>query len=121
MAGEISFFELGVGDPERARAFYSELFDWDFKPGPSDEEGGYAIKTPSLDGGLHGGDEGVWPYLFFKVEDMDVAIERVRALGGEVEREHEATEASEKQFGRFCFCRDDQGSRFGLHQPPRRA
>ncbi|WP_374935653.1 VOC family protein [Streptomyces sp. SM11] len=44
MAGEISFFELGVEDPDRARVFYGELFGWTFEPGPSG--GGFAITAP---------------------------------------------------------------------------
>ena len=55
MAGEVSFFELGVREPGPAREFYGELFGWRMKPGPS---------------------------------------------------------------GTFAFCRDNQGSSFGLHQPP---
>ena len=35
MAGELSFFELGVEDVERGRAFYEGLFGWDFAGGPS--------------------------------------------------------------------------------------
>jgi predicted enzyme related to lactoylglutathione lyase len=30
VTGELSFFELGVGDIERARRFYGSLFDWEF-------------------------------------------------------------------------------------------
>jgi len=30
----------------------------------------------------------------------------------------EADEASIATFGRFKLCRDDQGSPFGLHEPP---
>jgi predicted enzyme related to lactoylglutathione lyase len=28
MAGGVSFFELGVGDPAMGREFYGELFGW---------------------------------------------------------------------------------------------
>jgi len=28
MTGELGFFELGVEDPERGRAFYGALFGW---------------------------------------------------------------------------------------------
>lgn len=31
----------------------------------------------------------------------------------------EDAEESVVRFGRFRLCRDDQGSPFGLHQPPR--
>ncbi|MEK8142235.1 hypothetical protein NKH18_06055 [Streptomyces sp. M10(2022)] len=58
MAGEVSFFELGAGDPEQARTFYGSMFGWTFDPGPTDDGGGYAIRTPNVPGGLHGGEAG---------------------------------------------------------------
>lgn len=114
MAGEVSFFELGVKDAARARSFYGELFGWPMKPGPSGEETGFLIETPNLAGGLHGGDEGAGPYLFFKVDDIQAAAQRVRELGGEADFDEKADQGS---LGTFAFCRDDQGSSFGLHQP----
>jgi uncharacterized protein len=116
MNGELSFFELGVGDVERARDFYGSLFGWKFV----DQGEGASIETPNIRGGLHGGDAGASPYLFFRVDDLDAALARVRALGGEVGDyvggEDPDTAAS---FGRFVLCKDDQGSSFGLHEPPR--
>jgi uncharacterized protein len=115
MAGEVSFFELGVKHPSLAREFYGELFGWQMEPGPSGEERGFQIRTNNMRGGLHGGDEGAGPYLFFKVDDIEAAAERVRELGGEAEfNEHSGPGPS----GTFAFCRDNQGSSFGLHQPP---
>lgn len=117
MAGELSFFELGVEDVERGRAFYEELFGWRLEPGPSGQ--GFTIGTPTVPGGMHGGDRGAAPYVFFGVEDMETALARVRELGGVVEEmDVEGGEESIAQFGRFKLCRDDQGSPFGLHQPP---
>ncbi|MFF6909498.1 VOC family protein [Streptomyces sp. NPDC012389] len=119
MAGEISFFELGVNDPEKARTFYGALFGWHFEAGPSGE-GGYAIGTPSGQGGVHGGDPGGGPYLFFRVDDMATAVAQVRELGGSVEgTDLGEDDESADRFGRFRLCRDDQGSPFGLHEPPR--
>lgn len=116
MDGELSFFELGVADIERGRAFYSSLFGWAFEPGPSG--GGFAIGTPTVPGGMHGEDAGASPYVFFRVADLDAAIDRVRELGGAVDHvDHESAE-SVARFGRFRLCRDDQGSVFGLHEPP---
>jgi hypothetical protein len=120
MAGELTFFELGVADAGRGRAFYETLFGWSFEPGPSGQ--GFTIGTRSVPGGIHGGDAGATPYVFFSVADMDDALERVRELGGTVEDLDvgggaESAESIER-FGRFRFCRDDQGSPFGLHQPP---
>jgi uncharacterized protein len=117
MAGELSFFELGVEDAERGRAFYEGLFGWRFAPGPSGE--GFMIRTPGGPGGIHGGDEGSAPYVFFAVDDIEVAMERVRELGGVVDdADIEGDEDSIARSGRFKLCRDDQGSPFGLHQPP---
>jgi uncharacterized protein len=118
MAGELSFFELGVEDPARGRAFYEALFGWRFESVPSGH--GFAITAPNVPGGMHGGDAGASPYVFFRVDDIDAAIERVRELGGEVEEieDVEGDEESSARFGRFKLCRDDQGSSFGLHQPP---
>ena len=50
MSGELAFFELGVEDADRARAFYGALFGWTFRPGPSGG-GGSLIETPSVPGG----------------------------------------------------------------------
>jgi len=117
MAGEVAFFELGVEDVERGRAFYEGLFGWRFEPGPSGQ--GFTIGTANVPGGMHGGDKGAAPYLFFQVENMEAAVARVRQLGGMVEElDVEGDEESVARFGRFKLCRDDQGSPFGLHQPP---
>ncbi|HEU0018945.1 MAG TPA: VOC family protein [Thermoleophilaceae bacterium] len=119
MAGELSFFEFGTGDAEAGRAFYAGLFDWSFEPGPSGS--GFGIGTPNVPGGMHGGDPGAAPYLFFAVDDIAAAAERVRELGGEVEEiDVEGDAESVARFGRFKLCRDDQGSPFGLHQRPPR-
>jgi uncharacterized protein len=115
MSGELSFFELGVGDADRAREFYRALFGWEIA-----DEG--TIETPNIPGGLHGGDPGASPYLFFRVDDLDAARARVRELGGEeVQMDGGSSDDPDTvaKFGRFAFCKDDQGSSFGLHQPPR--
>jgi predicted enzyme related to lactoylglutathione lyase len=119
MAGEPSWFEIGVADATKARAFYGGLLGWQFETGPAgDDSAGAVIRTPGIDGGLHGGDEGASPYLFFRVDDMDAALERVAQLGGKVEPAPDVDPDQESEFGRFALCRDDQGSPFGLHEPP---
>jgi predicted enzyme related to lactoylglutathione lyase len=118
MAGELSFIELGVEDAAKGRAFYEGLFGWSFEPGPSGN--GWVIGTPNVPAGMHPGDRGATPYAFFAVDDIDAAVARVKELGGSVdEADVEGDESSQAAFGRFKLCRDDQGSPFGLHQPPR--
>jgi hypothetical protein len=120
MNGELAFFELGVEDAQAGRAFYAALFGWTFEAGPSD--GGYQITTPNVPGGMHSGDPGAGPYVFFSVDDMDAALRHVRDLGGSVEDvDVEGDAESVGRFGRFKLCRDDQGSPFGLHELPKGA
>jgi hypothetical protein len=76
------------------------------------------IAAPNVRGGMHGGDAGASPYVFFAVDDIEAAVERVRDLGGEVEEMAvEGDEASVATFGRFKLCRDDQGSAYGCGVP----
>ncbi|MEW1551114.1 VOC family protein [Streptomyces tsukubensis] len=117
MAGEISFVELGVADADRARAFYGALLGWSFEPGGTG--GGHAFRTPGGPGGIHGGDRGAGPYVFFRVDDLAAALARVAELGGSVdETDLSQDDESTARFGRFVLCHDDQGSPFGLHRPP---
>jgi predicted enzyme related to lactoylglutathione lyase len=117
MTGELSFFEIGVADATKAREFYGALFGWKLSDGPSGQ--GAVIETPNVPGGMHGGDQGGGVYVFFAVPDLDAAVERVRELGGEAEPiPGDNSSENAAKFGRFMLCRDDQGSAFGLHQPP---
>jgi predicted enzyme related to lactoylglutathione lyase len=116
VAGEPSFFSIGVRDAERGRSFYERLFGWQMQR----ERNGFSIATAGAPGGIHGGDPDASPYLFFRVDDIGTALDRVRALGGSVEEvDHDDDDAETvARFGRFKLCRDDQGSWFGLHEPP---
>jgi uncharacterized protein len=119
MTGEVSFIEFGGRDAMTARSFYGKLFGWTFELGPGGE--GYAIDGVGVPAGVHGGDEGAAPYVFFRVVDLDAAAATVERLGGTIEELPGGDdEASVAIFGEFRLCRDDQGSPFGLHRPPRR-
>src|SRR5262245_47080397 len=116
MAGEVSFISVGVGDAARGAAFYGGLLGWAFE----ETRGGLAISGAGVEAGIHGGDPGASPYVFFRVDDLDAALARVEELGGAREpvgEDHGGDEEAER-FGRFALCRDDQGSAFGLHEPP---
>ena len=118
MTGEVSFIEFGVSEVERGKTFYGELFGWRFAPGPSGEPSGATVEVPGMAAGMHPYDAGVWPYVFFRVDDLDAAVERVQELGGSVDPSSGDAAEAEGSFGRFRMCQDDQGSRFGLHEPP---
>ncbi len=117
MAGEVSFISIGVDDAARGGAFYGELLGWELE----EVSGGLVISGAGVGGGIHGGDPGASPYVFFRVDDLDAALARVEELGGarEPAGEEGGDDGEVARFGRFTLCRDDQGSSFGLHEPPR--
>jgi predicted enzyme related to lactoylglutathione lyase len=76
-------------------------------------KGGGWFQAPSMRVGLHGNDAPAQIYVFLEVSDLDRATALVREAGGEAD-----PPKNEEGFGRFSFCRDPQGIRFGLHQRP---
>ena len=115
--GVPSWIDTEQPDLDAASEFYGELFGWTFETGPAMK--GFAISTPGVPGGMHPGDKGAWPYVFFRVDNLDAALEQVVALGGEIQDYFsDDSKENEAKFGRFKFVKDDQGSPFGLHQPP---
>ncbi len=99
MTGELKFFEIGVADTAPAHTFYDTLFGWWFEPAPSGN--GSQIKAPNVRGGMHGADAGTVPYVFFGVEDMERALDRVSDLGGGVEEVD--LEGDEEHIARFGY------------------
>lgn len=110
MHGNVSFIELGTSEADtgKSRAFFEEIFGWEFHPMP---QGGGWFQAPQIRVGLHGNDPGQQIYVFFEVKDLGQAMEQIRLAGGEAD-----AATSEPGFGRFSSCRDPQGIRFGLHQ-----
>ena len=112
MAGEVTHIELGAPDAKKAKVFFGTLFGWTFEAfGDGDQA---AIHTPTIRGGLHDGVTTSTLTTYFRVDDIDKAVARVRELGGHAED----PSPEEPGFGRFTGCTDDQGMPFGLHQSP---
>jgi len=93
MSGRVVHFEVPYDDAERAGAFYAEVFGWKIQhmpelsyhivsTGPATDEG-----MPSEPGYIGGGmaerSAGfTQPVITIDVDDVDNALERVRANGG---------------------------------------
>jgi predicted enzyme related to lactoylglutathione lyase len=105
--GPLGLIEFPADDAERARRFWSGLLGVEL-PQRSDAEGrGWQSSGGAPVLGIHErgagpGDTGSLPY--FTVADLEVALERVTALGGRVI--HPGS--------RWAICRDSEGSPFGL-------
>ena len=115
--GEFSWHELMTDDHEKAFAFYAELFDW--QKGATMDMGPMGIyqlvRQDGIDfGGMMNRPEDMpvaaWLY-YINVADMDAAIGRVTANGGEV-----VNGPMEVPGGDMVVqCMDPQGGAFALH------
>jgi predicted enzyme related to lactoylglutathione lyase len=117
--GAAAWFELHTRDYDQSVAFYRDVFGWDAHAMSDTPEFRYTTLGEG-DGALAGiydatsdipeGQPGAWT-VYFEVEDVDAALERVAELGGTVERQAEDT-----PYGRMAAATDPTGSRFKLLQ-----
>ncbi len=106
----LTSIEFPADDPQRARQFWSGLLGLELRPRSDAEGQGWQSEGDGPSLGLHErgtgpGDTGSLPY--FPVGDMDLALERVRELGGSIVHPG----------ARWSICRDSEGSPFGLAGP----
>ena len=102
--------ELPADDPERARRFWEGLLQTSLESRQPAQGRGWQAELEGVLIGLHErgtgpGDRFSLPY--FPVSDLPAAVERVRALGGEIVHPGE----------RWVICRDSEGTPFGLAGP----
>lgn len=110
-------FEIAASDPEQLRAFYRDVFGWEFTKWPGPEDYWLITTGPTDQPGINGG--------FFKprgpfvgtvntleVNDLDAYLEKVRAHGGEVVVEKHPIPG----VGWNAYCKDPEGTLFGVHQ-----
>jgi len=107
--GDVGYITMMVPDGNRARRFYGELFGWTLEDGH--EPGAFHISSITPPAGIQGGVEDGEMRLYFRVDDIETAAQRVRDLGGEV------LSVSDYDSGGNAECRDDQGMRFDLFRP----
>ena len=107
MSGEPAFFEIGVEDPQRGKAFYGALFGWEARPSGE----GFHIENVSHPGGIDGSATEPGVTLFIRVTEVAVAAARVRELGGTV------LEEAVHPSGGNARCLDDQGVPLQLWVP----
>jgi uncharacterized glyoxalase superfamily protein PhnB len=109
--GESMYFTFQVPADEPAKTFYGAVLGWQFSPGSV--EGAWSIEGDGRPGGLWGGpDRQVGWKLMFAVDDLDAALTRVRAQGGQ------AGEVEHNPYGLTADCTDNQGIEFWLWQQP---
>jgi len=104
----LSLIEFPADDAERARRFWTKLLDVELEVRGEDQgEGWQTHGDAGAALGVHPrgrgpGDSVSLPY--FAVDDLAVALERVRELGGSVVHPGK----------KWAICKDSEGSPFGL-------
>jgi predicted enzyme related to lactoylglutathione lyase len=115
MANPFVHVELHTQDPERAKKFYTELFDWNLEDVPDmnytiikvgEETGGGMMKSPMPDAMPQ------WvPYVL--VDDIAASTEKAKSLGATVLAD--VTEIP--GMGSYSMFLDPTGAAFALWQP----
>jgi len=111
MSNPIVHFEIRANDPDAARAFYGELFGWEFPaggmPGYTYVESGVPGAIPGGIGPTQGGSELVT--VFVGVDDVESALQAAERLGGRIVQP--ATKVPGVTFGLLA---DTQGHIIGV-------
>jgi predicted enzyme related to lactoylglutathione lyase len=119
----IVHFDVAADDPERAKKFYRELFDWKMEnpPGMTDY---YLIETKDLNGerGVGGGlgkrgDPGQRITSYIGVGSVDEYAARVEKLGGILVQ----PKMTVPGWGYLAVCLDTEDNMFGLWQDDKNA
>src|SRR5213594_225933 len=110
----IVWFEIPADDPERAKAFYSNLFGWKINPFPGSSDywhidTGGADDTP--DGALKKRKHPQEPVVnYVSVDSVDKFADKIVKLGGKISMAKTAV----SQMGYFAVCQDTEGNAFGI-------
>jgi predicted enzyme related to lactoylglutathione lyase len=110
----IIWFEIPADNPERAKAFYSNLFGWKINPFPGTNDYSHIDtggEDDSPDGALkrrkHPGEPVV---NYIGVDSVDKFADKITKLGGKICMAKTAV----PQMGYFAVCQDTEGNTFGI-------
>ena len=124
MPGEVAFFEIGVADAEKGRAFYQTLFDWQFNQWSGQKY--WLIATgdksqPGIDGGLLPRPTPAAPdsmaavncyVCTIDVSNLDLYVDKALKNGGTIALPKMAIPT----VGWLAYCKDTEGNIFGMMQ-----
>jgi predicted enzyme related to lactoylglutathione lyase len=112
MTNKVNYFEIGSPDPQRAKAFYETLFDWEIGE-PSvparysmvDQGRGGLWDTSAIGGAT-------WAIFYVEVADVKAAIEQAEQLGATL-----VVPFTDNGNIEFAHLVDPLGNRFGIWRP----
>ena len=110
----IVWFEIPADSPERATAFYSNLFGWKINPFPGNSDylhidTGGADNSP--DGAMKRRKDPHEPVVnYVGVDSVDMFADKIARLGGKICMAKTVV----PQMGYFAVCQDTEGNTFGI-------
>ena len=105
--GDLYYFTLPARDMARAQQFYASVLGWQF----ADPGAGHVENISAPPGGVDGSGANSGVRLWFVVDDIEAAVQRVRDSGGT------AQDPVHYASGWSADCTDDQGVEFSLSVP----
>lgn len=123
MPNRVVHFEIEAQDKERAKKFYSKVFEWKMEQMGKDYSDYIVVTTGDIKepGGINGGiyqgkdNKEVNAYrCVVGVDDIIKAVKDIKAAGGKVFNEKPDNIPN---VGLYVSCEDTEGNRFTLLQP----
>jgi predicted enzyme related to lactoylglutathione lyase len=108
-SGDAGYTSLWVPDVDRAADFYATVLGWTYQTDHKGQGRQVVGTTPAQ--GLFGGQQSSTLFAAYVVDDIQAAIERVRAAGGTAE------EPTREPWGLSAMCTDNQGGRLTVYEP----
>lgn len=115
----IVHFDISAENPDRAKAFYKNLFSWKIEPLPGPMNYSLIETTDtrgakSIGGGMSTRDKADQPGMinYFGVESIDASLTSVEKLGGKIIQPKQVVPG----WGYMAVCLDTENNRFGLFQ-----
>lgn len=113
--GEYNHIEIPYDDEERAKAFYSGVFGWQFSQMDGFEGYDLYVAGPgNLGGGLgkRGVSAGEETRNYIGVDDIDAAVAKIEELGGSIT----VAKAEVGQMGWYAAGTDSEGNPIAIYQ-----
>jgi predicted enzyme related to lactoylglutathione lyase len=108
MAGKLVHFELPSEDMERAKGFWSGVFDWEFGD-PMGAEYWMTRTSEDQGGAIYAGEGGL--RVYFDTDNIDATLAKIGELGGKP-----GEKSPIPHVGYFAHCTDTEGNEFGVFQ-----
>ena len=121
---KVVHFEIPAENVERAKKFYSSIFNWNIADVPPEFGVGYSLvhtgevdekQMPKESGAINGGmfkraDDLKNPVIIINVEDVDDSMEKIKGAGGVIVREKRKV----GDMGYVAYFKDTEGNVLGV-------